>query len=109
MLTIERYRRAARLVAVVVLLTAAVLPQLALGQPAEIAPQAEKLLRRDGGPTRVGVQQGEAGREVLQGLIHHGPDRPEGMILRDPLLRLDVAPHVVLLSILSAHPAPPCC
>ena len=45
MLTIERYRRAARLVVMAAVLIAALLPRLARGQPAEIAPKAEKLLK----------------------------------------------------------------
>jgi hypothetical protein len=45
MLTVKWYRRTARLVAVVALVMAAALLRVALGQAAEIDPQAEKLLR----------------------------------------------------------------
>jgi hypothetical protein len=67
----------------------------------------EQLLRRDRGAAGVGIQQGEAGRQILQGLIHHRPDPAEGMVLRDPLFRLNVAPHMPLLGIAAAHRAPP--
>jgi len=62
-----------------------------------------QLLRRDRGAARVRVQQGEAGREVPEGLVHHRPDWAEGMVLGDPLFRLNVAPHVALLGIAAAH------
>jgi len=68
---------------------------------------AEQLLRGDRGAAGVGIQQGEAGRELLERLIHHGPDRAEGMGLGDPPLRLKAALHVALLSVLSTHSAPP--
>ncbi len=64
---------------------------------------AEELLRRDRGPAGVGIEQGEAGGELLQGLVHHRPDGAEGVVLGDPLFRLDVAPHVALLGIVAAH------
>ena len=67
----------------------------------------EELLGRDRGAAGVGVQQGEARREVLERLVHHCPDRPKWMVLGNPLHRLNVAPHVPLLSVLSAHPTPP--
>lgn len=69
--------------------------------------RAEELLRGDRGVAAVGVEQAEAGREGLQRLIHHRPDRAEEMVLGNPLLRPEVAPHVVLVSILSAYLAPP--
>ena len=65
--------------------------------------RAEELFRRDRGPTGMGVQQGEAGGEVLQGLIRLPPDRAEGVVLGDQLLRLNVAPHVALLGIAATH------
>ena len=67
----------------------------------------EELLRQDRGAARVGVEQRKTRREGLQGLIDHGPDRAQGMVLRDSLLRLDVAPHVALLGIAAAYRAPP--
>ena len=57
---------------------------------------AEELLRRDRGPAGVGVQQGEARRQLLQGAVRHGPNRAERMILRDALFGREVAPHVAL-------------
>jgi hypothetical protein len=45
MFRIERYQRTSRRVAALALLLAAVLPQVALGQPAGIDPQATKLLK----------------------------------------------------------------
>ncbi|MGB8434243.1 MAG: DUF2092 domain-containing protein [Burkholderiales bacterium] len=45
MSTSKRYRRAIRLVAACALLSAAVLPQVSLAQPAGMDPQAEKLLK----------------------------------------------------------------
>ena len=58
--------------------------------------RAQELLRRDRGAASVGVEQREAGRQILQGLIHHGPDRAERVVLGHALLGLNVAPHAAL-------------
>jgi hypothetical protein len=69
--------------------------------------RAEELLRRDRRATGMGVQQGEARRQLLQGRVHHHPDRAERMVLRDPPLGGGVTPHAALLGIVASHRAPP--
>lgn len=50
------------------------------------------------------MRAAEARGQLPQGLVHHRADRPQGVVLGDPLLGLDVAPHAALLGIAAAHP-----
>jgi hypothetical protein len=49
----------------------------------------------------LGVPRVEPGRELLQHLVHHGPDGPERMVFPHPLLRRQTTEHVILPGIVT--------
>ncbi len=67
----------------------------------------EQHLGGDRGSAELRVQPAEEWIELQQGLVDHRPDRAERMVLRDPSLRGQIAPHRTLLAIVAAHLAPP--
>ena len=63
----------------------------------------QQLLGRYRGPAPLGVQRAKARRQIRQHLIHHLPQRSQRVVLRDPLLRRDVAEHSTLLLVVASH------
>jgi hypothetical protein len=65
---------------------------------------AQQLLGGDRRPPRLGVEPGEAPRELPQHRVRHLPDGPQGMVGRNPSLGRHVAEHARLLPVASPHP-----
>jgi hypothetical protein len=64
-----------------------------------------QLLRRDRRPPAPGIERVEVLRHPRQSLIHHPPDRPQRMVLRNPILRTHITEHTQLLLIVASHPS----
>ncbi len=65
--------------------------------------RAQQALRRNRRSSRRGIQPVELARHVGQDLIDEGANRPERMILRNPLLRRHITEHRVGLAVVSSH------
>jgi len=65
--------------------------------------RTQQLLRGYRGTSRRGVQLAESRLQMAQGLIRHGPDRTQGMLLRNSLFGTYVAEHPQLLIVISTH------
>jgi hypothetical protein len=65
--------------------------------------RSQQLLGRDRRSPRLGIQLVEPWLQVPQCLIGHDTKRAQGVILRNSLLGADVAEHVQLLLVFSAH------
>ncbi len=63
----------------------------------------QQMLGRDRRPAGRGVQPGELGGQVPKCGVDHRPDRPQGVVGRDPLLGRHVAEHRLRLPIVAAH------
>jgi hypothetical protein len=64
---------------------------------------SQQLLRRNRPPSDLGVHGIESIRHVLQGNVRHLANRAQRMVRLHPRLGRDVAVHVGLLMIASAH------
>jgi len=67
----------------------------------------QQLLLRDRRAPHAAVELVEQRRHLLQRRIRPHPDHPQGMILRDPLLRRHIAEHGPLDLIRTSHRPPP--